>query len=163
MKASHTNQKGLTLIELLVVIAVLAVLFGISTVSILNIRVVTTNSTTTSVIISDLKNQQVRAMTGDTEGRGTPDNYGIKILANSYVLFHGNSYNPSDTSNFSVPVSSGYQLSSTFPNNLIIFTSGSGELVNFVPNQNTITLIYISSGQSKTITLNKYGTVTSIN
>jgi len=152
-------QRGLTLVELLLVVGILGMLFGIAILSLGNIQVVTKNSTFSSVLISDLKNQQIKAMVGDTEGRGTPDNYGIKILSDRYVLFHGITYNASNTSNFSVPVDSGYTLSSTFPNTTILFASDSGELVNFTQGQDTVTLIHTQSGKTKVIRLNKYGTI----
>lgn len=157
------SESGLTLIELLLVIGILSILFAIGIVSLTNIRVISGNSNASVVLISDLKTQQIKAMTGDTEGRGVPDNYGVKILSNRYVLFHGLSYNPSDTSNFSVPVDSGYLLSTTFPNSTIIFASESGQLVGFVANQNTIILTSTPSGQVKTIQFNAYGTITKIN
>ena len=163
MKASIENQKGLTLIELILVIGILMVLLSMAFVSISNIRVISTNSNTSTVIASDLKNQQIRAMVGDTEGRGVPDNYGVKILSTQYVLFHGVSYNSSDTTNYAIPVSTGYTLSSTFANDTVLFASESGELVNSVQNQDTIILTNTTSGQTKTIRLNKYGTITSIN
>ena len=163
MKSVKRYQKGLTLIELIVVIGILSTLFGIALVSILNIRVITTNNTSVSVIISDLKNQQIKSMTGDTEGRGAPDNYGIKIFSDQYVLFHGMIYDPAVIDSFAVPVESGYTLNTTFPNGTILFASGSGELVEFIQNKNAITITNTSSGQSKTIQLNKYGTVTDIN
>ena len=162
LKNSTKNNIGLTLVELIVVIGILSTLLGIAIVSIQNIRVLSTNSTSTSVIISDLKNQQIKAMTGDTEGRGVPDNYGVKILSSQYILFHGTVYNPADADNFAVPIETGYTLGTTFPNSTVLFASESGELVGFVQNQNTVTLIHTSSGQSKTIQLNKYGTVTNI-
>lgn len=158
-----SSNKGLTIVELLVVIGILSVLLSIGIVSILNIRVITSNNTSTAVIASDLKTQQIKAMTGDTEGRGVPDNYGIKILSNQYVLFHGNTYSPSDTSNFPVPVDTGYTLSTTFPNDTILFASQSGEISGFVQNNNTIKITNTVSSQSKTIQLNKYGTITNIN
>ena len=156
-------NSGLTLIELLLVIGILAVLFSIGFVSLANINVISGNNSASVVLISDLKTQQIKAMTGDTEGRGIPDNYGVKILPSSYVLFHGLSYNASDTSNFSVPVDSGYILSTTFPNSTIIFASESGQLIGFVANQNTISLTSTPSGQVQTIEFNAYGTITNIN
>ncbi len=157
-----SSNKGLTLVELLIVVGILGLLFSITFISIFNVRVISTNSSTASVLTSDLKNQQIKAMVGDTEGRGTPDNYGVKILSNQYVLFHGASYNPADTTNFSVPVESGYTLSSTFPNTTILFASESGEIVGFVQGQNTITLTNTSSGKTKTLHFNKYGTIIQI-
>jgi prepilin-type N-terminal cleavage/methylation domain-containing protein len=162
MKSSLSYQKGFTLLEIVLVVGILTILLSIAFVSIGNIRVISTNNSTSSVIVSDLKNQQVRAMVGDTEGRGIPDNYGIKILPTQYVLFHGDSYNASDTTNYAIPVSTGFTLSSTFTNGIILFASESGELVNFVANHDTITLTNTTSNQIKTIHLNKYGTVTSI-
>ncbi len=163
MKRIKKCQQGLTLVELLVVFGIITLLFSIGVVSIMNIKVITSNNTSTNVIVSDLKNQQIKAMTGDTEGRGIPDNYGVKILSNKYVLFHGLAYNSSDTANFQVPIDNGFTLSSTFPNATIVYASGSGELLGFVANQNAIKITNSSSGQSKTIHLNKYGTITDIN
>jgi prepilin-type N-terminal cleavage/methylation domain-containing protein len=156
------TNRGFTIVEVIIVLGILSLLFAIATLSILNIRVLTTNNTSITVVVSDLKNQQVKAMSGDTEGRGVPDNYGMKILSDKYILFHGSSYNPSDSTNFSVPVDTGNQFSSTFPNTSVVFASSSGELVGFVQGQDTITISNINTGQSKTVRLNKYGTVTSI-
>lgn len=163
MKNIIKYQEGLTLVELLLVIGILGLLFSITFISVFNIRVISTNNSTTSIITSDLKNQQIKAMVGDTEGRGVPDNYGVKILSSQYVLFHGVNYNQADNTNFSVPVENGYTLSTTFPNSLMLFASGSGEIVGFVSNQNTITLTNTSSSRTKTLHFNKYGTITQIN
>ncbi len=155
-------QQGLTLIELLLVVGILSVLFGIGFVGIGSLRDVSTKSSSFSVLVSDLKNQQIKSMVGDTEGRGVPDNYGIKILSTSYVLFHGNAYNPADPANFDIPVDSGYSLSSTFPDETILFASDSGELVNFSEGQNTITITHNETGSSQSMEINGYGTIISI-
>lgn len=154
------DQSGLTLIEMMLVVGILALLFAIGVVSLSTIQIVTTSTSATTVLISDLKTQQVKAMVGDTEGRGVPDNYGIKILSDQYILFHGNSYNPSDSSNFSVPVPETYTLSTTFPNSTLLFASDSGELVNFTTGLDTVTLTNTTSSKTEVIKLNKYGTVT---
>ncbi len=159
MKALE-RQRGLTLIELMLVIGILSLLFGIGIVSLSNIQIVATSSSATTVLISDLKTQQIKAMVGDTEGRGEPDNYGIKVLSDQYIMFHGIEYNPADTANFSVPIPESYSLSSTFQNDAVLFASDSGEVVNFIDGSNSITITNIPSGSTETITLNKYGTVT---
>lgn len=154
------RQKGLTLIELMLVIGILAMLFGIGIVSLSSIQIVATSSSATTVLISDLKTQQIKAMTGDTEGRGVPDNYGIKVLSDQYIMFHGIEYNPADTANFSIPIPESYSLASTFQNETVLFASDSGEIVSFVDGSNSITITNIPSGSTETIILNKYGTVT---
>lgn len=155
-------QKGFTFIELVVVIGIIALLFAIGVVSSINVRSFTVSNTSLNVFISDLKGQQIKAMVGDTEGRGEPDAYGIKLLDDSYILFHGLTYSATNTSNFSVSAPTGYSLSSTFSNDSIIFASGSGEIVDFSSNQNTITLTSDDTGQSKVLHLNQYGSITSI-
>lgn len=156
------GQMGLTLIEMIIVIGIVMALLGIAFLNISNIRVVSSGGSATTVLISDFKNQQIKAMTGDTEGRGVADNYGIKILPNRYVLFHGLSYIPSDTSNFTIPIDDGQVLSSTFQDDMIIFSSNSGELVNYLSGQDTVS-ITTNQGSTKVIQFNKYGTVTQIN
>ena len=157
------RQRGLTMIELLLVVGILSLLFGIATISLTNINVITTNSCAATVLISDLKTQQIKAMVGDTEGRGVPDNYGIKILSNQYVLFHGDSYNPSDPSNFSIPMPDVHTITSTFLNDIVLFASNSGELANFTDGQNSITITSEQSGKTQTLLLNKYGTIINLN
>jgi prepilin-type N-terminal cleavage/methylation domain-containing protein len=165
-QASHFvlrgSQQGFTLIETLLVMGILGLLFGIGLLSIGNIQVVTQNTASSSVIISDLKTQQIKAMVGDTEGRGVPDNYGIKILSDRYILFHGMTYSATDTANFSIPIASGYTLASTFPSTTILFASNSGELVNFSQGQDTITVTHTASSKQQIIRLNKYGTITNL-
>lgn len=148
---------------MVLVVGILGILFSIAFVSVGNIRIIATNNSSVSVITSDLKNQQIKAMTGDTEGRGIQDNYGVKILNSSYVLFHGMSYNASDTTNVTIPIDSANTLASTFPDNTVLFASASGEIVGFIDAQNTITLTNTTSGQSKTLHLNKYGAITQVN
>lgn len=165
-KSQHHSQfsfqHGFTLIEILIVIGIFGILVAMSVIGIMNIQVMTTNNTSTSVIVSDLKAQQVKAMTGDTEGRGTPDNYGVKILPDRYVLFNGMNYSAQNPANFSVPITTGFTLSTTFPDATILFASGSGSIVDFVDGQNTIQFTNTTSGQSKLIRINRYGTITSI-
>ena len=162
-KSIFSSESGITLIELLVVIGILSILMAIAFISVSNIQIISTNSNTISVLASDLKAQQTKAMTGDSEGRGTPDNYGIKILTDSYVFFHGNSFDPQETSNFSIEIPTGFTLSSTFPNNTILFASRSGEIIGFVEGQSTITLTNNQTNQSRAATLNAFGTVLTIN
>ncbi len=153
------RRAGFTLIETIVTIGIFTLLIALvvpgfaSSISSASINTITT------VFVSDLKSQQIKAMTGDTEGRGTPEPHGIHITATSYILFQGASFNASDDLNFEVPVDSKYTLSTSFPSDNIVFEQGSGEIVGFTASQNTITIIEDTSGAVEEIQLNQYGVI----
>lgn len=151
------------MVELLLVMGILATLFGISTINLINLPAKTATETSVTVLISDIKSQQIKSMVGDTEGRGTPDNYGIKIEPDGYTLFHGQNFIATESSNFKIPNERNFSYSSTFSNNIIVFASGSGEILNFIEGQNSITNTNDSTGQSKTLEINKFGVITDVN
>jgi type II secretory pathway pseudopilin PulG len=159
MAKKKSSLLGITLIEVIIVIAILTTLFGLVFGNILNVRSTTTISTSVTTLIADLKNQQIKSMAGDTEGRSSPDNYGIYISGPNYVLFHGQIYSASESANFDINADTGYQFTTTFPGNQVIFASGSGEIVNFTENQNTISVINTRTNEQKTIYINQYGVI----
>ena len=156
-------KRGVTLIEVLVVIGILLTLIGIASISFLPFRSKSTLDTAVTTLISDTKSQQIKAVAGDTEGRSTSDNYGVHFETNSYTLFHGSIFNPSDTSNFTVALNDGIQIESTFPSSQIIFSIKSGEVISFSETQNSVTLEDTVEGSSKTVNINRYGVVTEVN
>lgn len=152
-------QQGFTFIELLLVMSIIAILTTFISVSFINSRSSTSLETVTAAFMADLKSQQIKSMVGDTEGRGSPDYYGIHLDQNKYVLFHGNTYIPQSAENFAINMENSVRITSTFPNNAIQFASQSGELSNFNSTQNTVTFSDTSSTKSKTFRLNKYGVI----
>lgn len=121
--------------------------------------------TTMDVLITDLKNQQLKAMTGNTEGRVTNDAYGVYFdqINNKYVLFHGPNYDSNETTNFPVKLNEGDQFSQiNLPNSQIVFASASGEVEPFDPNNNLV-IENTNSRSVKTIKFNKFGVIESIN
>lgn len=157
------NQKGVTLVEVLIVFGIFSILAGLGFVNILNVRSSASVSSSEYTLISDIKNQQIKAMTGDTEGRGVPDTYGIYIQPNQYTLFHGQNYSAGDSSNFTVPITPDFNLSTTFASNKIVFASGSGEIINFISGQNSIMFTNTSTNVQSTIQLNKHGVIITVN
>ena len=156
---SHFSfQKGFTLIELIIVMAIFATLVGISTISLLNVKHKSTLNTVVNTFLADLKEQQIKAMVGDTEGSGVVYNYGIHFETSTYTLFHG-TYSSGGTGNFVVPLTDTVQFNSFSQGNSIIFAKGSGEASGMT----TITLIDTVDNNQKTITVNQYGVVTGIN
>jgi len=158
---SLRSNSGVTLIEMIVTIGILSTLLAIGLLSVTNLPANTTINTDITLLISDIKNQQIKAMVGDTGGRDEPDNYGIKIYNDRYVLFNGYEFDENSPDNQEIPISSVEQLSTTFPDTSIIFASASGEIINFVDGQNSVSVINTQSSQSKTVELNKYGTIIS--
>lgn len=112
--------------------------------------------------VSDINDQQLKAMVGadNTDEAFSP--FGVYFESNKYTLFRGNTHTGNAT-NFVVNLGDPIRLQTiNLPNSEIIFSIRSGEVQNFNP-ENSITLINTVTNQQKTIQFNKLGVVTSIN
>ncbi len=158
----HQRQRGFTVTEAVIVMSLLATLFGLIWLNLLNSREKAGTSSSTDVFVSDVRSQQLKAMLGDTEGRISADAYGVYLNSTSYTLFHGISYNALDPSNSPVQLGDNITfVNVSFPSNVIVFASGSGEIVGF-SGAGTLGIRNVLSNTQKTVQLNKFGTVTSI-
>lgn len=158
------NLYGFTLIESIIVVSIIALLTGLTTVNLFGIQDKTSLAVTVDTLISDIKQQQIKAMIGDTEGRASQDNYGIYFTPVSYVLFHGSSYSPTDFSNVIINLNDNVGLINiALPNSVVIFSKISGEVADFITGSDTITIKHNLSGEQKTIKINLYGAITDIN
>ena len=156
------NLRGFTVIEIILTMSVFLILLTIVTLNLNTARTQATLSTTVETLLADLGQQQLKAMIGDTEGRTESDTYGIHFEADTYTLFHG-TYSDSEASNFSLDLPDTQQISSTFADDEIIFEQGSGEILNYDADEDTITVQEPATGQQRTIELNRYGVVTGVN
>ncbi len=162
-----STSKGFTLVELLISISIFAILIGVITLNLNTAQRNATISTTLETLITDLNQQRIKAMVGDTEGRSSLTNYGLHFDNVSYTIFNG-TYSVSDTANFLISLPSVQTISTTFPSSQIIFAKGTGEVSCFVDatcgsGTNTITITDTTNNQQKVITINRYGALTSIN
>lgn len=155
-------NKGFSLIELLISMFIFGVLIGIITLNLNTAQHTTTLTTTLETLITDLNHQQIKAMVGDTEGRTAVSDYGLRFNSTNYTLFHG-SYSQSESTNFSIELPLVQQIDTTFANDEIIFEKGSGEILNFDPDENTITITDIANGRQRSVELNRLGVVTGVN
>ena len=149
-------QKGFTLVELAVVTGIIVTLLGFITVNLVRSQQMVSLTSVEEILLADLKQQQLKAMIGDTEGRPTPDSYGIHFDPNRYVTFHSSTYSSSDTSNSAINLESNMQFNS--PGFNIIFSKLSGE----IPTATIIELKDNTNSKLKRIYLNIYGTVTQV-
>jgi prepilin-type N-terminal cleavage/methylation domain-containing protein len=156
------NQKGFTLLEIVLAMSVLAILLGIATINLMGATNKTYQTTTATTLYVDLRSQQVKAMNGDTEGSGTTGAYGVYFQPTQYILFRGNSYSPINPTNFAVKIPTDVNFTNIlFPNSQIVFASGSGEFANFASGHNSVIINNVQGLGQKTVTLNRFGVVTS--
>jgi type II secretory pathway pseudopilin PulG len=147
---------GFTLVELLIIIGLFTILSSFAVINLIRPQTKANLDSTLTPLISDVKEQQLKAMIGDGGG-ASASAYGIYFESNKYTLFKGSSYTPGDANNFVVSTQGNTTISDTFVSNQVVFGQRSGEVVSFSASGNTITLT--SSGDSKTITVNALGSV----
>ena len=161
MKRQRLLLPGYTLVELIVIMSILATLFGLVTINLNYAQRKATIETVLTSLLTDIKQQQLKAMVGDTEGRGTTDYYGVYFEANRYTLFHGSTYNPNDAANFTVNIDQNLQVQNI--GKTIVFNKLGGDVVGYSSSANTITILDTSNNSSRTITYNQLGVITASN
>ena len=118
---------------------------------------------TIETVLSDIKHQQLKSMSGDTGGTSAGNSFGIHFTTSNYILFQGITYDGTDPKNYVIDIDDSLEFSSvTFPQSRILFTKGSGEIAGYTPGSNTVTVRHIGSNQTKTITINGYGVITNV-
>lgn len=148
------TQRGFTLVEIALVLSLTLILLGFITVNLNRSQQGASLVAAEQVLLSDLKQQQLKAMIGDTEGRATSDPYGIHFDSNQYVLFHGATYSAMDNTNSIISLANNMQFDS--PNFNVIFLKLSGE----ISAASSVILKDTTNGNAKTIMINRYGVVT---
>jgi len=157
------NTNGFTLIEISIVMTITVILLTFTTISLVSFQQNAFVDTTVEQLISDIKYQQISAMSGASDGESTAQPFGIHFDTNSYTLFHGNPYDESESTNFTLSLESAMSFADiTFPQDEIIFEKGSGQVSGFVDGQNTIILQDSGNNNQVSITLNQLGTITDI-
>lgn len=148
-------KNGFTLLELLIVMGIASILLSLTTINLVKVQHNVSVSAASDTLIADLKSQQIKAMSGASNG----GSFGIHFTSsNSYILFHG-TYVEGDPTNFSISLDDPFKVSSTFPDNNIVFSKVSGE----VAGPNTITIINTAGGEQQRLSVNKYGVIEAIN
>lgn len=154
------KTSGFTIIELTLVVSIIFVLLTLTTFNLFKSQSKVSLSSFSMTLISDIKQQQTKAMAGDSEGRATHDAYGIYFENNRYIFFHGPEYIPSDPGNFIITNNDNLIFSNIdLPNSKLIFASVSGELADYDSNHKSITISTSINDDQKIIFFNRYGIV----
>jgi prepilin-type N-terminal cleavage/methylation domain-containing protein len=156
-----SNSGGVTLVELMMVVAILAMVFSLTFINFSELVPSASKKGNADLLITDLRGQQQKAMSGDTNYSSVSTSYGIYFGSNYYVLFKGAVYSASDTNNFRVnlePTVSFTNISLPNSGNTIVFEQGSGNIKDYttIP-EVRVTLASATSGGDVVIKLNKYG------
>ena len=144
--------------ELMLSIGIVAVLFSISTISLLGTQRSSSLGSQVDTILTDIRDIQSSAFAQKTGGMGTESDFGVYLDQDSYTLFRGSVYDQMNTSNFVINLNAGIILTNiTTPNSTVIFSAGSGDIDGYVLGQDSFDIADTATGISKTITLNRYG------
>ena len=158
---SHPSltKKGFTLVELLVVMGLISLLLAVSSLLLLNLIPKASLTTQAEKLVAELRNQQLRAMTGQIGSAGTAQSQGAYFAGDRYVLFSGTSYNATDPENFEIILDQPLQIESTLPTPQVVFLAGSGEIDSYDPALDRITIRNPASNESVAIEFNQYGII----
>lgn len=160
---SKTKQKGFTLIELVIIMGILLLLFGFVMVNLLQEENIVSVNASVDILISDISSQQTKAMVGKSDGISSGNSYGIYFESDRYTLFKGNTFSATDSANFTVILEENIVFNNVaFPNDMVVFSALSGEINGFSDGDNTITIANVQGQEIKTITLNRYGVLKSV-
>ena len=152
------KEKGSTVIELVTVMGIFSILFGFIAVNIFSAQEKVSIQNSLTTLAADVKQQQIKAMSLNTNGGLTAKDQGIYFSQNSYTLYSGSSYTQGESSNFTVLLSNNVVFSSILlPNQTLIFTKRTGEVSGYNANMHSVTLVNTQSNETKTIQVNKLG------
>ena len=152
------NQKGFTLIEILLVMTVLGVLIAVSTQIVQFNLPHNTLDTLSQQVISDIKNQQMAAISGVTTQSGAYVDYSIRFEEHRYILYPGLVYQENNPENTIITLDNGYVFSEiSFPFSELSFSRLSGDVRNYSSAQNAFKIVFTQNNERRLITINKRG------
>jgi len=151
------HKNAFTLIELLIVMGMFSILAMISSINLIKPQVGVNIDSVVALLVSDIKIQQMKAMSGSSDGSVSAQNYGVYIEPNKYTLFVGSTYNSSDPKNFVVNIDHGVTISNSLTSSQVVFAKETGEIVSYNPGSNIV--VTHASGTNKTINISSLGVV----
>jgi prepilin-type N-terminal cleavage/methylation domain-containing protein len=144
MLMSKIHRGGFTVIELMVSIGIMAVLFALATVNITRLPSSTAQATNIDTLLTDLRSEQTRAMTGFSA-----DSFGVAFGTTSYTLL---------SDNFVVDLDPNLEfIDNNYFGGQVTFAAGSGDILNYSQGSDNVSVKNNMTGEVKVIRLDKYG------
>lgn len=163
------NNQGFTIIELLITITIFAILVALVVSNLVYSQGESALDAVTQTFQTDLKNQQIKSMTGNNGTSSSSQSFGIYISTStpvtSYKLFQGT---PSDTNATTINIGPNVKITSITNEPVIsstaqiLFNTNSGIISSFSSN---IVIVFTDSvsGKTETVTiLNKLGAINAV-
>lgn len=156
----NKQSAGFTFVEVVIVMGLVGLLMAIVGQTLFRSEQSVNLDTVAQKMISDIKNQQMHAMTGDTATPGTFIDYSVRFEETQYILYPGLVYSPGNSANTVISVVAPISISSmTIPDSTISFSRLSGDVRDFATGSDTVTVRNDQTGQTKTIRINKRGAI----
>jgi prepilin-type N-terminal cleavage/methylation domain-containing protein len=149
---------GFTVLELMLTLSILGVLFALTVVNLTNIIPKANTRAAAEVLIADLREQQMKAMSGYEAVVGGASDYGIFFETDAYTLFTGSDYVEGHQENYVVSLQAGLEFDTTnLPLSRIVYLKGSGEVANYSETYHSIRIRNIVTTELRTIVYNQLG------
>ena len=151
---------GFTYIELMMVMGILVMLLTLVNITIVPAINRADTRSQANVLLADLFSQQQKSMQSELGSGGESTPFGIYFQPGYYVLFQGTSYVADQLDNYRVDVPDSLTFSAiNLPDNTVMFSRITGEVIGYNSSQNTVTLSPLNGGVARVIQLNRYGVV----
>jgi prepilin-type N-terminal cleavage/methylation domain-containing protein len=145
------NTKGFSLIEMLVVMGIVVILFALTVPQLFRLRDRNVLQSATTKMLSDFREQQLKAM-------NELQVHGVHFTSEKYTQFVGDQFVESHDANIETILDYplGFSLIN-IPNNTIYFASGSGEIIGFQEEHNSVMLEDLVHHEQHTIRFTMLG------
>lgn len=157
-KQSYKNGAGFTVTEVMITIGIFGMILAMPTIFLWGIGRSDALSSTTQEVVGVMHEAQADTIAGRSLDGSQPSSYGVHFESNYYVYFRGISYNGSDSNNRRTDLPVGLTFSQIqLPGNNVIFEQVTGKVFGFNPSQNFIDVADTNTGQTRRITVSKFG------
>jgi len=152
------RENGSTIIELIVVMTIIGIFARIVTFNLYRSHQRAGRTVTRNTLLSDMRLQQMRAISGEVAQEGEHDDYSLYFEEDGYTLFPGSVYESSNPDNRKVTLNSVFMFSDvTFPSDTLTFERISGQVQNYASESDSVTVTNRQTGESFTVWVNAYG------
>src|SRR3989344_6702460 len=132
------THKGFTLVEVMLVMVIAGVLLTTTAQSLFQSQQSISLDAMTARFVVEVREQQMRAISGDTAPLGSYIDYSVRLEADRYILFPGSVYDEGNPINTVVTLEAPLVFAnSTLPSSTMTFTRGRGEISAFSQGQNS--------------------------